>query len=60
MNGHVAVVLSKKKLIHAYGPKKKVVIMSIRKTIDIIYKTVNLKIIGIRRIVWYTEHPNTF
>ena len=41
----------KKKLIHAYGPKKKVVIMSIRKTIDIIYKTVNLKIIGIRRIV---------
>ena len=48
--GHVALVISKKKLIHAYGPKKKVVIMPIKKTIDRIYKTANLKVIGIRRI----------
>ena len=49
--GHVAVAISKSKLIHAYGPFKKVVIMSINKTINKIYKTANLKIIGIRRIV---------
>ena len=47
----MAVVTSKSKLIHAYGPLKKVVIMPIKKTIDRIYKTANLKIIGIRRIV---------
>jgi gamma-D-glutamyl-L-lysine dipeptidyl-peptidase len=47
--GHVALVLSKKQLIHGYGPLKKVVIMPIRKTIDRIYKTANLKVIGIRR-----------
>ena len=46
--GHVAVCLSKKKLIHAYGPKKKVVIMDIEKTINLIRKTAKLKIIGIR------------
>ena len=49
--GHVAVIISKKKLIHAYGPYKKVVIMPIKKTISRIYKTANLKIIGIRRII---------
>ena len=48
--GHVAVVISKNKLIHAYGPFKKVVIMPIKTTINRIYKTANLKIIGIRRI----------
>ena len=48
--GHVAIVISKKKLIHAYGPFKKVVVMPIKKTIDRIYKTANLKITGIRRI----------
>ena len=48
--GHVAVVISKNKLIHAYGPFKKVVIMSIKKTINRIYKTANLKVIGIRRL----------
>jgi len=36
--GHVAVAISKSKLIHAYGPFKKVVIMSINKTIN---KTIN-------------------
>ena len=48
--GHIAVAISKKKLIHAYGPLKKVLIMPIKKTIDRIHKTANLKIIGIRRI----------
>ena len=47
--GHVAVVLSKNKLIHAYGPMKKVVIMNIKKTIERIYKTANLKVTSIRR-----------
>ena len=47
--GHVAVALSRNKLIHAYGPMKKVVIMSIKKTIERIYKTANLKVTSIRR-----------
>ena len=48
--GHVAVVTSKNNLIHAYGPLKKTVKMSINKTIGHIYKTANLKVLGIRRI----------
>ncbi len=48
--GHVAVALSKHKLIHAYGPLKKTTIMPIKKTINRIYKTANLKVTGIRRI----------
>ena len=48
--GHVAIVISKKKLIHAYGPFRKIVIMPIEKTIDRIYKTANLKVTGIRRV----------
>ena len=48
--GHVAIALSKQKIIHAYGPEKKTIIMPIKKTIDRIYKTANLKVIGIRRI----------
>ena len=47
--GHVAIVLSKKKLIHAYGPMKKVVVMDIKKTIKRIKRTANLKITSIRR-----------
>jgi cell wall-associated NlpC family hydrolase len=47
--GHVALIISKNKLLHAYGPLKKVVIMPVKKTINIIYKTANLKVIGIRR-----------
>ena len=46
--GHVAVCLSKRKLIHAYGPKKKVVIMDIKKTKNLIEKTAKLKVIGIK------------
>ena len=48
--GHVAVVISKNKLIHAYGPFKKVMVMPINKTIKRIYKTAKLKVTGIRRI----------
>ena len=48
--GHVAVVLSKNKLIHAYGPMKKVVIMDIKKTIERIKRTANLKVTSIRRV----------
>ena len=48
--GHVAIALSKNKLIHAYGPMKKTVIMDIKQTILKIDKTANLKILGIKRI----------
>ena len=48
--GHVAVAVSKNKLIHAYGPLKITTLMSIRKTIDRIYKTTSLKVIGLKRI----------
>ena len=41
-HGHVAVALSKKKLIHAYGPLKKTVIMDIDDTIKKIKKTAKL------------------
>ena len=48
--GHVAVVLNNKKLIHAYGPMKKTLIMDIHQTIKRISKTADLKVIGIKRI----------
>ena len=48
--GHVAVALSGKKLIHAYGPMKKTVIMDINHTIKKIEQTAKLKVIGIKRL----------
>ena len=48
--GHVALALNNKKLIHAYGPMKKTVIMGIDQTIKRINKTANLKVIGIKRL----------
>ena len=48
--GHVAIALSRKKLIHAYGPMKKTVIMGINQTIKRIEQTAGLKVIGIKRI----------
>ena len=42
--GHVAICLNPTKLIHAYGPKKRVIIMPIKKTIYQIEKTANLKV----------------
>ena len=46
--GHVAVCLSRNRLIHAYGPKKKVLFMNVKKTLKLIKKTAKLKVIGIR------------
>ena len=48
--GHVALAISNKKLIHAYGPMKKTVIMGINQTIKRIEKTAKLKVIGIKRL----------
>ena len=48
--GHVAICLNSKQLIHAYGPKKKVVIMPIIETINTIQKTAELKVKKISRI----------
>ena len=48
--GHVAVALSSRKLIHAYGPRKKTLIMDISKTIKLIKRTANLEVISIKRI----------
>ena len=48
--GHVAVALSNRKIIHAYGPMKKVVIMDIKKAIERIERTAKLKVTSIKRI----------
>jgi hypothetical protein len=48
--GHVALALSNKKLIHAYGPLKKTLIMSISQAIKRIKRTANLEVISVKRI----------
>ena len=48
--GHVAVCLDKSKLIHAYGPKKKVLIMNIKKTVELINETAKLEVKKIVKI----------
>ena len=48
--GHVAIAISRKNLIHAYGPFKKVISMNIDTTIKRIKDTANLKLISIKRI----------
>ena len=48
--GHVAVALSNKKLIHAYGPAKKTIVENIKTTIKKIHETANLKVKKIKRI----------
>ena len=48
--GHVAACINSKKLIHAYGPEKRVIIMPIKKTIYRIEKTATLKVKKISRI----------
>ena len=48
--GHVAICLNSKKLIHAYGPEKKVIVMPILETINRIYRTAKLKVKKISRI----------
>ena len=42
--GHVAICINTKKLIHAYGPEKKVLIMPILETIKRIEKTAKLTV----------------
>tara|TARA_Y100001958_G_C21243089_1_gene571706 strand:- start:1012 stop:1746 length:735 start_codon:yes stop_codon:yes gene_type:complete len=48
--GHVAICIDKKRLIHAYGPKKKVIIMNIENTINLIENTAKLKVKKISKI----------
>ena len=48
--GHVAICLNSKKLIHAYGPEKRVIIMPIIETINKIQKTAKLKVKKISKI----------
>ena len=48
--GHVAVCLNRSKLIHAYGPRKKVLTMDIKKTIELIKETAKLEIKKIVRV----------
>ena len=48
--GHIAVCLNSQKLIHAYGPKKKVIITPINHTIVRIEKTANLKVKKVSKI----------
>ena len=48
--GHVAICINSNNLIHAYGPRKKVLIMDINKTIRLIKKTANLDVKKVFRI----------
>ena len=48
--GHVGICLNKSRFIHAYGPKKKVLIMPTVQTIKLIDKTANLKVKKISNI----------
>ena len=48
--GHVALALSDKKLIHAYGPFRRTIVMGIDQTIKRIEKTADLKVIAIKRL----------
>ena len=58
--GHVAVALSNKKLIHAYGPKKKTVVMEINKTISLIKRSANLSVLSFKRSESQYEPQITF
>ena len=51
--GHVAICINTNDLIHAYGPKKKVIIMPIKFTIAHIKKTANLNVKKISNIKKY-------
>ena len=42
--GHVAVCINSRELIHAYGPRRKVLIMPIKKTIKLVKDTANLEV----------------
>ena len=49
--GHVGICLNKSRFIHAYGPKKKVIIMPTGQTIKLIDKTANLKVKKVSNII---------
>ena len=51
--GHVGICLNKSKFIHAYGPRKKVLVMPTNKTIELIKKTANLKVKKVSNIKKY-------
>ncbi len=51
--GHVGICTNPKKFIHAYGPRKKVLIMPTNFTIKLIKKTANLKVKKISNIIKY-------
>ena len=51
--GHVGLCIDKEKIIHAYGPSKKVLIMNTKKTINLISETAKLKIKKISNIKKY-------
>ena len=51
--GHVGLCLDRKRFIHAYGPKKKVLIMPIKRTINLISKTAKLEVKKISNIKKY-------
>ena len=51
--GHVGLCLNKNEFIHAYGPRKKVLIMNTKKTINLIFKSAKLKIKKISNVEKY-------
>ena len=51
--GHVGICLNKSRFIHAYGPRKKVLVMPTNKTIKLIEKTANLKVKKVSNIRKY-------
>ncbi|MDC3036395.1 C40 family peptidase [Candidatus Pelagibacter sp.] len=51
--GHVGMCVDSFKFIHAYGPKKRVLVMPTKYTIKIIYKTANLKVKKVSNIQKY-------
>jgi hypothetical protein len=48
--GHVALALSNKTLIHAYGPLRKTLVMNITQAIKRIKRTANLEVVSVKRI----------
>ncbi len=48
--GHVAIALNNKKLVHAFGARKKVVMMGIKETITKIYSKSKLPLLCVKRI----------
>ena len=51
--GHVGICINKNDFLHAYGPRKKVLIMNTLKTVELIEKTANLKVKKITNISKY-------